>query len=304
MYQPRSIVKQRPAPQSPKIKMVEPVSAIKINLESITSANESQSQKEAEVASVLSQFTPLSLGPVNPSGDHFEVDRDRVRELNQPSLQELSYSEPEDRSPQSFKPKRRGLWLILALVVAWAGFTVMKVGADQLVQDPVTATKVALEVAEPPSESTSEPQIEEVIEIGELTATLSEPVRYAKGWVLIEGVVENSTASSQTEIKLKVSLTYEKSAPFQEQLYCCVAPDEGDEAREAWLKAELVRLKRSEPADEERASTVIAPQGQARFLRLYKLPNRASALPTATVQVTWNEPIDHSSTTSPPEGAH
>ena len=292
MYQPRSIVKQRPAPTSPKVQMIEPVSAIKINLESITSANESQSQKEAEVASVLSQFTPLSLGPVNPSGDHFEVNRDRVRELNQPSLQELSFSEPEEIAVPSFKPKRRGLWLTLALMGAWVGFTVFKVGADKLVEDPLTATKVALEVAEPPSVATPEPQIEEVIEIGELTVTLSEPERYAKGWVLVEGLVENSTTSSQTEVKLKLSLTYEKGAPFQEQFYCCVAPDMDAEAREAWLKAELVRLKKKEPADVEREQTVIAPQGQARFLKLYKLPNRVSAMPTATVQVIWNEPVD------------
>lgn len=290
MYQPRSIVKQRSTPTPPPVKLVAPVSAIMINLESITSVNESQAQKEAEVASVISQFTPLSITPVNPSGDHFEADRDRVRELIQPSLQELSYREPEEVEVKSFKPKRRGLWLTLALAAGWVAFISVKVGTDQLLRDPIGATKVALEVEQPASVEAPPPQIEEVIEVGELTVTLDEPQRYAKGWLLIKGRVENSTTSGQAEVKIKLSLTYEKGATFQRRFLCCRAPEEGDEAREAWLKGELARMKREEP-EPEQERLVIAPQASARFVKLYKLPSRASKLPTVSAQVTWNEPV-------------
>lgn len=288
MYQPKSIVKQRLAPISPQVHMVEPTSAIMINLESITSANESQAQKEAETASVLSQFTPLSTMPMTASGDHFEVDRDRVRNIAQPSLHELSHEETASLNAVDFKPKRRGLWLLLLLLLVWMGYTGLQVGIEQFFSQPIRSTQLALSGQPVEPITAPEPQIEEVIEVGELKVTVSEVSLYTKGWILIEGQVENSTTSSQSEIKLKILRKSEKGATFQDQFICCRAPDH-EEDRDTWLSTELARLKKSE-AEPEYTHSVIPPQQTQNFLRLYKLPSRSS-LPKVSVQVTWNEPI-------------
>ena len=76
MYQPRSITKQRPAPAPPQVEMTEPTSAIMINLESITSANEVQAQKEAawsEVARRLAHEIKNPLTPIKLSAERMTM---------------------------------------------------------------------------------------------------------------------------------------------------------------------------------------------------------------------------------------
>ena len=297
MYQPKPIIKQRPAPPASSVELRAPQSAIILNLEAITSANESQSQKEAETASVLSQFTPLSISPVGQSGEFFPAGRERVREVAQPSLHELGHSSAETQSldASAFKPKRRGLWLSVALIIVGLGLVAAKVGFQAFMSDPVGATQRALNVAPPQVIEPEGPQIEEVIERGELSVSLKEPTRYERSWVIIEGSVDNSTQDTQGEVKLKLSLTFEGAPPFQESFDCCDAP-KTEEERAAWLKAQLKRTKSKAKSDEEGALDELSPaqipsQSSASFMRLYRLPARVKELPQVSVEVTFHEKI-------------
>ena len=286
MYQPRPIEKRSVAPQRPQPTVERPVASIVINVETLTQMSDERARREAEAVETLAGFIPLSS---TPAPVRFTEELPAARELVRERPVDLSALEegPGRAKDFSSSARRARLMGVLVLVAVWGSFLVSRVGLERALREPLRSSRVALlgEIETKPEVDNTE--IEEVVESGEVSARVLRVV-VSRGWVAVEGEVENTTSRVQGNIQLSLKVSFKGPPPYTQTLTptCCeLAPEE---VTEAWL-AERAR-QRGAPPQVEMAR--ISSGGLLRFVHVLQAPRGRPQTPEVTAAVSFHEPAD------------
>ena len=284
-YEPKETASRWIVPRRPTVKIERPESSIILNLRAINQAHTHQQQQQEQA--LIQSFTPLSVlpPPVRSSGSYEALNQPHpppsVRDL------ELSHTAHYDMIDLPQKRRHHLLWVIVGLACAWALFVSAQVGVQKLLNHPLYASYEALYG---PPKTAAAPQIEEVVERGAVEVELKEPTRWQGRWVLIEGVVKNTTKTTQSDILLTLMITFEGGAPIQHQLTCCESAPTESADKEAWLRAERARLTRGERASVE--ASALPSESERVFHQLIELPRGVSSMPKLSARVTFYDPLE------------
>ena len=306
IYHPKAIQKQTLAPQRPSAKIERPQSSIVVNLKSISELSAQEHTSRAQTQSIAQNFTPLSITPIttpplSSTPQAHSTSDDQVREIKRPSMRELELEQTGHYEAVDFQ-SHKGLKLILAgtvLLAVWAVGVSAQVGASAFFSSPLSATRMVLNPSQPQVTTREKREVEEFVEQGTLEVTASASLYTNKGrWVIVEGEVSNQTSSPRSSISINLTLTFQGSAPRQEELTCCDAPllEQGEEAREAWLEQALTERSTGSPqspqapqAPQGSGDTTLASGESARFMRLFKLPPRVKEAPEVSARIRFYE---------------
>ena len=283
MYQPRPVEKRSVAPQRPQPRLERPIASIIINIDDLSRLSDERARREAEVVETLAAFIPLSS---TPAPAHFTEASAEARELVRahplPAEPEGERRRPE---PFSSSARRARVVGVIALALIWFAFLASRVGVERALREPLRASRIALLGEIETQVQLDNAEIEEVIESGELSARLMKVVS-ARGQIAIEGELENTTSRPQTNIQLRLKVTFKGPPPYTESLLlpCCEAAP--SELSEAWL-SKYAPPKQGVTVERAR----VEPEGRLRFVHVMQAPSRGRAqAPEVSVSVEFNEP--------------
>ena len=286
MYQPRPIEKRSVAPQKRQPRVERPVASIVINVETLTQLSDERARREAEDVETLAGFIPLSS---TPAPARFTEELPAARALVRERPVDLSALEGGPGRAEDFSSSARRARLIgaLALVAVWGSFLVSRVGLERALREPLRSSRVALLGEIETKAEVDNTEIEELVESGEVSARVLRVV-VARGWVAVEGEVENSTSRAQGNIQLALKVSFKGPPPYTQSLALPCCEEAPAEVTEAWL-TERARQRAPQPTEQ---APRISSGGRLRFVHVLQAPRGRQQTPEVTAAVSFYEPAD------------